>query len=83
METRHDHWKEAKHILIYLRGTIHHCLRHVVGYEIQLLGYTNSDWTDSDADGKFTTGGCFCLGSSMVSWMRWRQDSVALRNVES
>ena len=28
LEPRHDHWIVAKHILRYLRGTIHHCLKY-------------------------------------------------------
>ena len=59
----------TKHICRYLCGTIHHCLRYA-SIEIQLLGYIDSDWGGSDADGKSTTSGCFSLGSSMFSWMK-------------
>eukprot|EP00253_Pinus_taeda_P007825 PITA_07825 len=33
-------------------------------------------------DGKSTTSGCFNVGSSMVSWMSKKQDTVALSSVE-
>lgn len=83
MDPRHDQWIETNKILLYLHGTIHHCLRYIVGNEIQLLGYTNSDWAGSDADGKSTTSGCFIFGSSMVSWFNRKQDSFSLSSTKA
>eukprot|EP00253_Pinus_taeda_P027409 PITA_27409 len=77
MELKHDHWIAAKHIPRYLRGTLHHCLWYT-GNEIQLTGYKDLDWGGNEIDGRGTTGGCFNLGSSMVSWMRRKQDIVSL-----
>ena len=39
-------------------------------------------WGGSEQDGRSTTGGCFSLGSSMISWMSRKQDTVALSSVE-
>ena len=43
VEPRHDHWVAAKHILKYLRGTIHYCLKYARRNDVQLIGYTDFD----------------------------------------
>lgn len=82
MEPRYDHWIVAKHILRYLRGTIHQCLKYD-GKEIQLIGFTDSNLCGSEIDGRSTTSGCFSLGSIMISWMSRKQDTIALSSVEA
>eukprot|EP00253_Pinus_taeda_P001483 PITA_01483 len=83
VELKHDHWVAAKHILRYLQGTIHYCLKYDRRNDVQLIGYTDSDQGGSEQDGRSTTGQCFSLGSSMVSWMSRKQDTIALSNVEA
>eukprot|EP00253_Pinus_taeda_P023216 PITA_23216 len=83
VEPKHDHWVAAKHILRYLLGTIHYCLKYDRRNDVQLIGYTNSNWGGNEQDGRNTTGGCFSLGSSMVSWMRRKQDTVALSSANA
>jgi len=46
------------------------------------LGCTNSDWVGSDVDPNSTIGGCFYLGSSMVSWTSIKKDSIALSSAK-
>eukprot|EP00253_Pinus_taeda_P032085 PITA_32085 len=43
LEPHHDHWIAAKHILRYLRATIHHCLKYD-SKEVKLTSFTDSDW---------------------------------------
>ena len=81
LEPHHDHWIVAKHILRYLRGIIHHCLKYD-GKEVKLTGFIDSDWRGSETDGKSTTDGCFSLGAAIISWMSRKQDPVALSSVE-
>ena len=38
------HWKEAKRILHYIKGTHSYGIHYVVGVDIVLLGYIDSDW---------------------------------------
>lgn len=66
LEPRHYHWVAAKHILRYVRGKIHHCLKYD-GKEVKLTGFTDSDWGGNETDGRSIIGGCFCLGSAMIS----------------
>jgi len=82
MEPRHDHWITAKHILRYLQGTVHYCLKYEKGKYVHLEGFIDSDWGGNKKDGRRTTGGCFILGSSMVSWMSKNQETIALSSAE-
>ena len=49
-------WVAAKHVLRYLRGTIGYGLRYVLGCEVRLQRYTDSDWVGSAMDIKSTLG---------------------------
>ena len=78
VEPHHTHWIGAKNLLRYLRGTITHGLR-----DVGLLGYIDADWAGSAVDRKSTFGCYFSLGSASISWMRWKQKSVALSTTEA
>jgi hypothetical protein len=68
VEPREEHWVVVKHILRYLRRTIMYGLRYASNSEVNLHGFTNSDWAGSVEDRKSTSGLCFILGSTMISW---------------
>ena len=38
----------------------------------------DSNWEGSAKDRKSTSGGCYCLGSTMISWFSKKQSSVSL-----
>lgn len=82
VELKHNHWIAAKHIMRYLRGTINYCLKYDRMNDVQLTGYTDSDWGSSEQDGRSPTGGCFSLRSFMVSWINRKQDTVVLSSAE-
>jgi hypothetical protein len=83
VEPRHEHWIAAKHVLRYIRGTINYGLRYTASSDIQLHGFTDSDWEGSAEDRKSTSGMCFSLGSTMISWGSRKQMSVALNIAEA
>jgi hypothetical protein len=83
VEPRHEHWIAAKHILRYLRGTITYGLRYASNSDVQLHGFTDSDWAGSADDRKSTSGMCFSMGSAMISWASRKQKSVALNTAEA
>jgi hypothetical protein len=68
VEPRHEHWIAAKHILRYLRGTLNYGLRYASNSDVQLHGFTDSDWVGSADDRKSTFGVCFSLGFAVISW---------------
>lgn len=82
VEPKHDHWIATKHILRYLQGTIKYCMKYHRRNDVQLIGYTDSDQGGSEQDHRITTRGCFSLGSSMVSQMSRKQDTVTLSSDE-
>ena len=48
-----------------------------------MVGYTDSDWAGCVSDRKSTSGCCFGLGSTVVSWFSQKQKSVALSSAEA
>jgi hypothetical protein len=77
VEPRHEHWIVAKHVLRYICGTLNYGLRYVASNDIQLHGFTDSNWVGS-AEDMSTSGMCFSLGSTMISWGSRKHKSVAL-----
>jgi hypothetical protein len=67
-QLRQMHWETMKHVLRYLRGTIGYGLIYSSSIDMRLLGYADYDWVGSTIDRKSTSGCCFSLGFSMVSW---------------
>eukprot|EP00253_Pinus_taeda_P016355 PITA_16355 len=75
-------WKEAKHVLQYLRGTTQFGLWYKWIEGVKLCGFTNADWVGSPSDHKITSGEIFSVGSSAVSWYNMKQRYVALSLTE-
>jgi hypothetical protein len=44
VELKKVHWVVVKHVLQYLKGTVHFDLRYVGDGELELHGFTNSNW---------------------------------------
>ena len=70
-------------MLRYLCGTIGYGLRYTSSSDMRLVGYSDSDWARSVEDRKSTSGCCFGLGSTMVSWFSRKQLAVALSTIEA
>jgi hypothetical protein len=81
-QPRQTHWIATKHVLRYLQGTIGYGLRYASSVDLSLQGYVDADWAGSAVDRKSTSGCCFTLGYSMVSWSSRKQSSVALSTAE-
>nr|XP_017224850.1 PREDICTED: uncharacterized mitochondrial protein AtMg00810-like [Daucus carota subsp. sativus] len=79
----YQHWDAAKRILRYIKGTLNYGLMYRKCEKIQLVGYTDADWAGSVEDRHSTTGYCFSMGSSMVSWCSKKQPVVALSSTEA
>jgi hypothetical protein len=82
VEPRHDNWIAAKHVLRYICGTINYGLICTASSDIQLHGFTNSDWAGSAEDKNITSRICFSLGSTMISWGSRKHKSVTLSTKE-
>ncbi|WVZ85247.1 hypothetical protein U9M48_032194 [Paspalum notatum var. saurae] len=49
----------------------------------ELLGYTDSDFAGCRVERKSTSGGCYLLGRSLVSWSSKKQNCVSLSTAEA
>jgi len=77
------HWIAAKHVLMYLKGTMDFGMNYERGDGVRLISYSDSDWEGCVSDRKSTFGCCFRLGSSVVSWINRKKNSVALSFAEA
>ena len=82
-EGRSVHLLAAKHVMRYLKGTVDYGLCYSGDHDFRLFGYSDSDWAGSVSDRKRTSGGCFSLGSEMISWLSRKQSSVALSTAKA
>ena len=67
----------------YLKGTIDLGLYYGKDHDYNLYRYMDSDWARSAANRKSTSGGCYCLGSAMISWFSKKQPCVALSTTKA
>ncbi|CAI7872156.1 unnamed protein product [Closterium sp. NIES-53] len=76
------HWKAAKRVLRYLRGTKDHALTLGGSSPPFLSGFRDSSWAESQPDRRSSQGYGFTLGSGLVSWRSTRSSSVSLSSCE-
>jgi len=80
---KESHFKAAKRILKYLKGTTNVGLWYPCDSNISLSGFSDSDYARCKLDRKSTSGTCHLLGSSLISWNRKNQACVALSTAEA
>jgi len=77
------HFKAAKRVIRYVKGTCNFGIRYTRSREFKLVGYSNSDWGGSINDLKSTSGYCFSLGSGVFSWNSKKRETVAQSTTEA
>lgn len=77
------HWKAAKRVLRYVKGTTNYGILYTDEGGLQLEGFTDSDWAGDRDDRKSTTGYAFSLGSGAISWCSKKQPTVTLSSTEA
>ena len=82
MDLRHVHLIPAKHILRYLKGTVDYGLKYEANQKINLEGYVDLDWAGSAIDRKSTSGCCFSMRSSVISWFSRKESYMVLSTTE-
>jgi hypothetical protein len=78
-----EHWKAAKQVLRYLKGTKSHGLRYRHDGNRELFGYQDSDWAGDRDTRRSTSGFGFILADALISWRSKLQTSVALSSTEA
>ena len=74
---RSTHYAVVLCILRYLKGTLFHGLFYSAQSPFVLRTFSDADWAGDPTDRKSTTGYCFLLGSSLISWRSKKQIFVA------
>nr|KYP59916.1 hypothetical protein KK1_015360 [Cajanus cajan] len=72
-----SHWKAAKILLRYLKGTLQHGLHYKKSSDTEIHAYCDSDWARDQEDMRSTSGKCVYLGTNIVSWMAKKQRVVS------
>ena len=71
MQQNHDlNWKEAKRIPQYIQGTRTYGIHYAADSELELVGYTDSDWVGDSIDQKSTSGYVFMFCGVPICWYR-------------
>lgn len=77
-----SHWKAAKRVLRYLKGTRDYCSTYKKTGE-NLHGFVDADWGNVQGDRHSFSGYAFMMASSPISWEARKQRTVALSTTES
>ena len=80
---RSPHYAVVLRILRYLKGTIFDGLHFSSYSSLTLQAYSDADWAGDPTDRRSTTGYCFFLGDSLISWRSKKHIVVARSNTEA
>lgn len=72
------HFKAAKRILRYLKGTLDFGLMYSFSNDSKLVSYCDSDWAGDMDDRKSTSGFVFFIGKTAFAWSSKKQPIVTL-----
>jgi hypothetical protein len=78
-----DHWKAAKKFLRYLQGTKEYMLTYKRSNNLEVLGYSDSDYVGCIDTRKSTFGYVFLLARGAVTWKSLKQSIIANLTVEA
>ena len=78
-----DHWKAAKKVLRYLQGTKEYMLTYRRSDNIEIVGYSDSDYAGCVDSRKSTFGYLFLLAGGAVSWKCGKQSVIATSTMEA
>nr|CAN80475.1 hypothetical protein VITISV_027529 [Vitis vinifera] len=80
---RSTHYAAVLRILRYLKGTLFHGLFYSAQSPLVLRAFSDADWAGDPTDRRSTTGYCFLLGSSLISWRSKKKTFVARSSTEA
>ena len=77
-----SHWKATKKVLQYLNGTIYFGILYIDEFDVELVGFSDSDWAGNPDDRRSTSRYAFNLGPGVVSWSNKKQPIVYFSSTE-
>ncbi|XP_059654748.1 secreted RxLR effector protein 161-like [Cornus florida] len=82
-DLKEQHILAVKCIIRYVNGTLNCGLRYSSESNFEIAGYTNADRASNKDDRKCTSGGCFYVGTNLVSWYSKKQNCISLSSCEA
>ena len=80
---RSTHYTAVLCILRYLKDTLFHGLFYSAQSPLILRAFFDANWAGDPTDHRSTTGYCFLLGSSLISWRNKKQTHAARSSTEA
>ncbi|XP_050125357.1 secreted RxLR effector protein 161-like [Malus sylvestris] len=80
---RMDHWKAAKKVMRYLQGTKDYMLTYRKSNNLEVIGYSDSDFAGCFDSRRSTLGYLFLLAGGAISWKSTKQDAIAISTMEA
>lgn len=78
-----DHWKAVKKVLCYLQGTKDYMLTYRRTDNLEIIGYSDSDYVDCKDTKKSTSWYIFMLSNGSISWKSHKQSLIASFTMEA
>jgi hypothetical protein len=77
------HWKAVKKVLRYLQGTKDYMLTYKKSDQLEVIGYSDSDFAGCPDDRKSTSGLIFMMAGGAISWKSVKQTLTATSTMEA
>ena len=71
-----DHWKAVKWVMRYLQRIKDYMLTYRKSDQLEIIGYTNSDFTGCQDSMKSTSGYIYLLAGGAISWKNAKQSLI-------
>ena len=78
-----NHWKVVKKVMRYLQGTKDYMLTYIRSDQLEVTGYSDSDFAGCLDDKKSTSGFIFMMAGGAVSWKSVKQTLTATSTMEA
>ncbi|XP_073049650.1 secreted RxLR effector protein 161-like [Primulina eburnea] len=72
-----DHWKAAKRVMRYLKRTCDYMLTYKRSNNLEIMGYSDSDFAGCQDSMRSTSGYVFLLAGGAISWRSAKQALTA------
>ena len=83
MDQPHEiHWRVAKRILNFVQGTRTHGIFYKAKSDLDLIGFTDSDWVGDNTDRNSTSGYVFMLAEGPIRSSSKKHSAIALSSTE-
>ncbi|XP_040872071.1 secreted RxLR effector protein 161-like [Glycine max] len=72
-----QHWKAAKHVMCYLKKTKGYMFTYQKSENLEIIGYSDSDFAGCQDSKRSTSGYIFMLAGGAISWKSVKQTLIA------